>query len=520
MYLPTPHSNDNGDTMKKHLLKLFCLLLPVLFLTGCWQEELPENTGLISPGEELPQEPDPELLLPEFFSLPYAPDQSLDPIDCPDGPQQTVASLICEGLFRLTPDLEAESLLCQSYSYDSERYAYTFTLRPGVLFSDGSPLTARDVRTALERARRSERYQARLAQVSSISAGDGTVTITLSRPNTGFPALLDIPISKESGGVPLGTGPYFLTQDEGGAFLAANSTWWQGHSQPVERIGLTEASGQDAVLYRFSSHEVQLITADLTGTDPAALTGSVSQWEADTTILQYVGLNTAAAPLDNAALRRALGESLNRKHIVSGFLSGHGRAAQFPVSPLSSLYPEELEVRFSADAPVQAISRSGYVPERTLTLLVNSENSFKTAVADYLAESLTAAGVPVETRILPWEEYTAALEAGDFDLYYGEVRLTADWNLSSLLSTGGALNYGGWTDAEADSLLAAYSAAENRTTAMEALCAYLQQQSPILPVCFKSTSVLAQTGVLEDLIPTAAQPFYNLAGCTVHLREK
>ena len=359
------------------------------------------------------------------------------------------------------------------------------------------------MRTALERARRSERYQARLAQVSSISAGDGTVTITLSRPNTGFPALLDIPISKESGGVPLGTGPYFLTQDEGGAFLAANSTWWQGHSQPVERIGLTEASGQDAVLYRFSSHEVQLITADLTGTDPAALTGSVSQWEADTTILQYVGLNTAAAPLDNAALRRALGESLNRKHIVSGFL-----------------YPEELEVRFSADAPVQAISRSGYVPERTLTLLVNSENSFKTAVADYLAESLTAAGVPVETRILPWEEYTAALEAGDFDLYYGEVRLTADWNLSFLLSTGGALNYGGWTDAEADSLLAAYSAAENRTTAMEALCAYLQQQSPILPVCFKSTSVLAQTGVLEDLIPTAAQPFYNLAGCTVHLREK
>ena len=141
-------------------------------------------------------------------------------------------------------------------------------------------------------------------------------------------------------------------------------------------------------------------------------------------------------------------------------------------------------------------------------------------MADYLAESLTAAGVPVETRILPWEEYTAALEAGDFDLYYGEVRLTADWNLSFLLSTGGALNYGGWTDAEADSLLAAYSAAENRTTAMEALCAYLQQQSPILPVCFKSTSVLAQTGVLEDLIPTAAQPFYNLAGCTVHLREK
>lgn len=507
--------------MKNRLLKFFCLLLPVLFLTGCWQEELPEDSasGLVQPGEELPERLEPALLLPEAFSLPYAPDQSLDPIDCPDGVQQTVASLICEGLFRLTPELEAKPLLCESYTYDPDRYAYTLTLRSGVLFSDGSPLTARDVRTALERARRSERYQARLSHVASISAGDGTVTITLSRPNTGFPALLDIPIAKESGGGPLGTGPYFLSQDEGGAFLSANPTWWQGGGQPAERISLTEASDQDSILYRFSSHEVQLITADLTGTNPVTLTGSVSQWDTDTTVLQYVGCNTANPPLDDAALRQALGESLNREHIVSGFLSGHGRAAQFPLSPASSLYPKELEVRFSADTPAQAIGRTGYVPERTLTLLVNAENSFKAAVAGYLAETLTSAGVPVETRVLPWEEYAAALAAGDFDLYYGEVRLTADWGLSSLLSTDGALNYGGWVDDETDALLSAYHAAEDRAAAMEVLCLYLRQQSPILPVCFKSTSVLTQTGVLEELTPTAAEPFYNLTGCTIHLRE-
>ena len=163
--------------------------------------------------------------------------------------------------------------------------------------------------------------------------------------------------------------------------------------------------------------------------------------------------------------------------------------------------------------------RAAYAPERTLTLLVNGENSFKTAVAGYLADSFTAAGVPVEARVLPWEEYAAALAAGDFDLYYGEVRLTADWDLSPLLSTGGALNYGGWSNQETDSLLAAYGAAENRAAAMEALCRHLRQQSPILPVCFKSSSVLTQAGVLEGLIPTASEPLHNLADCTVHLRE-
>ena len=73
---------------------------------------------------------------------------------------------------------------------------------------------------------------------------------------------------------------------------------------------------------------------------------------------------------------------------------------------------------------------------------MNEENSFKRAIAGHLAESWTAGGLPVEIRALPWEEYTAALDAGDFDLYYGETRLTADWDLSGLLAPAGALNYG------------------------------------------------------------------------------
>lgn len=508
--------------MKKPLLKTICvLLLLVLPLSGCWQEEPPEDTasGLVQSGEENPETVEAETLLPESFSLPYLPGQSLDPIDCPDGMQQTAASLLYEGLFRLDLDLMPENLLCSSSTYDPERFVYVFTLRPGVLFSDGSPLTARDVRSALERARQSGRYQARLAHVVSISAGDGTVTVTLDAPNTAFPALLDIPISKESDGVSIGTGPYRFSEDEQGVFLAVNPHWWQGGGQPVDRIRLTEASGQDAMLYRFSSHEVQLIAADLTGTAPVTFTGSVGLWDADTTILQYVGCNTAAAPLDSAALRHALWEGINREQVVSGFLSGHGTAAQFPLSPRSPLYPEDLETRFSADAPLRAVAETGYMAERTLILLVNGENSFKISVANYLAESFTAAGVPVETRVLPWEEYIAALEAGEFDLYYGEVRLGADWNLSALLASDGVLNYGFWADVRTDELLLAYSAAADRAAAMRDLCTYLRQQSPILPVCFKTASVLTQEGVLEGLTPTAAEPFYGLTGCTVHLRE-
>lgn len=510
--------------MKKRLLRCLCvfLLVPAL-LAGCWQEAppVPEDNGLLQPIEE--QEAiENRVILPEHFSLPYAPDRSLDPVTCSDGMQQVVASLVCEGLFRLGPDFEPEPWLCVGYTYDPAAAIYTLTLRSGVTFSDGSPLTAADVKATLDRARTSERYQARLSAIKAVSAAGDVVTITLSTPNSALPALLDIPIVKsgtEKNTAPVGTGPYLFSKEEPGAYLIANQSWWQGDGQPVDRISLVESADQDTMLYRFTSHDVQLITADLTGTSPISATGNINYRDANTTILQYVGCNVTRAPLDNAAFRRALGLGINRAYVVSAFLAGHGAAAQFPVAPSSPLYPAALEARYSLDAFTAALADCGYTAEKALTLLVNSENSFKVAVAGYLAENFTAAGVPTEVLALSWEEYSAALAAGNFDLFYGEVKLTADWDLSTLLATDGALNYGGWTNPQTDQLLADCASAADRAAAVEALCKHIQSQAPILPVCFKSTSVLMQANVLEGLSPTMAEPFYNLSACTIHLRK-
>ena len=496
-------------------------LLPLLLtglLCGCWQE-LPEE----EPSLPIQEEPEDaaDSALPEHFSLPYDPEQTLDPVTCADGMQLVAASLLGEGLFRLGPDFTAEPWLCESYTYDSDSYSYVLTLRSGITFSDGSPLTAADVKATLDRARSSQRYGARLSDVTRITAGEGTVTITLSGPNTGFPALLDIPIVKAgTEDLPVGTGPYLLSAEEAGLWLVANQSWWRGGGQPVDRISLVEAGDQETMLYRFTSHEVQLVTADLTGTTPVSVTGNVRYLDADTTVLHYLGCNTARAPLDDPAVRRCLGSGLDRSHLVSAFLSSHAAASQFPVSPRSPLYPAQLEEPYSlADftAAAEALDRS---TRRTLTLLVNEENAFKVAAAREIAENFTAAGIAVTVRALPWAEYTAALAAGNFDLYYGEARLSADWDLSALVGTGGALNYGGWSDPQTDQLLAEYAAAADRAAALERLCRHLGEQAPILPIAFKSTSVLVQANVVEGLDPTAAEPFYNLTDCVIHLRER
>ena len=100
--------------MMKHSLKkaLCLLLLPIMLLSACGQEELPEEE--LFPPNSTEQELSDRTILPELFSLPYAPELTLDPITCADGMQQILSSLVCEGLFRLGPDFEPIPWLCES----------------------------------------------------------------------------------------------------------------------------------------------------------------------------------------------------------------------------------------------------------------------------------------------------------------------------------------------------------------------------------------------------------------------
>ncbi|MCI2056850.1 MAG: ABC transporter substrate-binding protein [Oscillibacter sp.] len=515
--------------IKKHRLfhLVAALLLPVLLLTGCWQDSTGSealDTDVSGDASTSSEESEESRALPSSFALPYYASQTLDPITCADGAQQTVAALLYEGLYELDGNLEPQGSLCSAASYDAASLTWTFTLRSGVSFSDGSALTPADVAATLQRAQVSDRYRARLACVASFSAANGAVIAVLNQANAGLPALLDIPIVKsgtQENTVPVGTGPYTLVTDDSGTYLSTNSSWWRGSTQPIKRISLVSCQDEDSSRFQFTSHGVQLISADLTGTNPVSATGSFDFYDADTPILQYLGFNTKNAVLADPALRQALGLGIDRETIVSAYLSGHAKAAQFPVSPVCAEYPTALATDYAYAAFETAMTNAGYNTGKTtrLTLLVNSENSFKVSAAKYLASALSGFDMKIEVESLPWADYTAALAAGQFDLYYGEVKLTAGWNLQPLIGTGGSLNYGGYSDAALDLMLGQYAASASRPAAMKTICTYLKKQAPILPVCFKCSSVLSQKGVVGNLTPTAANPFYDIGTCTINLAK-
>ena len=511
--------------MKRRIAALLLAALSLLSLSGCanWDE----GTYTDNPLGELSQyyqtdtvEETPALTA---FALPYLSGETLDPITCGDGIQLTLTTLLYEPLYRLSPQFETERMLAQSESYDPESFTYTIRLRGGVRFSDGAALTAQDVVDTLLRAQQSSRYAARLADVTAIRVvGSDTVTIQLAQDRRDFTALLDIPIVKagtESDSFPTGTGPY--TKSGSAELLERNSHWWRSVTLPFDQINLLSYKSQEAAAYAFSSHDVHLLAYDMTGSRGDVASTSGSYTDADTTILQFLGFNHSRSLFQKAEMRLAISMAMDRATYVSAYLMGHGEETQFPVSPVSSLYPQALEQTYTADDCAAAMAELSMADGEwiySMTLLVNNENSFRVAIAQEIAKALEQYDFKVTVQALPWDQYLTALAEGRYDMYYGECKLTADWDATALVGTGGSLNYGGFSDPATDVLLAAYLSADDdgRAAAMERLCRHLQSETPIIPLCFRRTSVLLPYDAVEHVTPTAADPFYRLENWTIH----
>lgn len=505
--------------------RLALLLAALLLLSGCAALEEPEEPeeDWSSYPQLLPEEP--EEIAPEYpaaFSLPYHRDQTLDPVSCSDGAQETAASLLYEPLFRLDRQFQPEPVLCESWAWDETGLVCALTLREDVTFSDGSALTARDVAETLLRAIESERYGYRLRNVADVTVNRaGQVLITLTAPNQGLPALLDIPIVKWTTAgslVPVGTGPYLLAQGDNGAYLQAREDWWQGKPLPAAAIPLVHAKDRDTARYLFSTKQVELLTVDPTD-DPSLSTGQVSAVGQPTAVLQFIGFNTAEDRLfADASLRSLFSAGIDRATLVHVQLPQLALAARFPISPLSPLYPADLENAYSEEETLAALRAAGQDAGeiRELTLLVSGNDGFRSSTARFIAQGLSLLDWRITVVELPWEEYLAALEAGEFDLYFGEVRLTADWDLSDLIGTEGALNYGGYANDTTDILLRNLLSAEDRTDAARRLCSYLKDSAPIASICFKNTSILTHPDVVEGMAPAPSGVFYGLENWTVH----
>lgn len=499
------------------------IALILLLLSACGPGDVSE-TGPVSAPVLSPAETQTagELTLPYFAMA------GLNPYTCQNSANTVFFPLIWEGLFSLDAAFTPSPLLCERYTVSDDGLTYSLILRSGVTFSDGTALSAADVADSLNAARgEGSRYKARLSGIAQVRADGEQVTITLSAPNGGLPALLDLPIVKSGSleGKPVGTGPYVFAQSGETASLTARDDWWQGLALPLKTVYLSAVTVPDQLVSGLKTHGLDLVTNDFNSAASLGYSGDYQVWDYPTANLIYLGCNTQSGPLKDAALRRALASGMDRDSILGACFFRHGQAAALPVPPGSPYYDAQVAktLDYSPQNMVDLLEKAGYIKSgshggetiRTsvsLRLLACSDSAGKTQAADWIAQSLAVYGISVTVKKLAWEDYTAALQSGSFDLYLAETRLTADFDLTELLSSSGALNYGGYRNEKADSLLSDWKAApgQQRVAKASSLFGYLTNQSPIIPLLFKSDSVLTHRNALAGLNPTSGNVFYQL----------
>lgn len=157
----------------------------------------------------------------------------------------------------------------------------------------------------------------------------------------------------------------------------------------------------------------------------------------------------------------------------------------------------------------------------TLIFIVNIENPHKVAAAEYITACLEQVGFEIDLRVLSWDEFTKALNDGNFDIYYGEVQLGADFDLSPLLLPGdNSLNYGKTANTSYLRLINEFLAAETReevSIAGKQLCDEIRMNAPFIPILYKRYAIYYPIGVVTGAAPTQSGVFYNFKNWSIDL---
>lgn len=497
--------------MKKTLLLLMALLL---LLCSCSpQAKTMPTTPTVEtepePTQEVPQEQT------EDFGLAYLPSYGLNPYKCTATVNRALFSLLYESLFVVSNQFRAEPVLCDSFTVSSDGTAYTFTLIDGVTFSDGTPLTAADVAASVEAARQSPIYQARLSHISYYTVNeDGTFSVYLDTPYENFALMLDVPIVKAASvesNTPTGSGAYCLR----GTNLQRNPHWKQTVSPilTAETVPLNACTDPSSLRDGFEFGATDLVYCDPNSAAAVGYRCDYEVWEAPTTVMHYLGFNCYSGYFVNDKLRTAVTYALDREDISNKVYGGFAEASVLPCSPYSDLYDTKLaeEYDYAPALFTAAVQDSGVTTSTDYvghagTLLVCSEDPKRVAAADYIASILQNAGLNITVSAVDYDSYKTALQNGDFDLYYGEVRLTANFDLSEFFEEYGNLQYGSISSAGLATLC---TASLQNSGSFPELCAQVMQQAPICPVVFKGYAIYVTRGALSSITPAVDYVFHN-----------
>jgi peptide/nickel transport system substrate-binding protein/oligopeptide transport system substrate-binding protein len=282
--------------------------------------------------------------------------RSLDPALSTDVPTGRAVGYLFDGLTRFDPDATVRPALAERWDVTPDGLRYTFHLRRGVTFHDGTPFTAKHVSASWHRVldpavkggrgeplypiKGTREYAAGTAKTIAglVVLDDSTLGVTLNEPLAIFTKLLAMPVAAivpekpaaNFGERPIGTGPWKLVEWKHDDYLlfAKNPTYYGGAPKSDSLRARIIAEPSTAVA-EFESGNVDVLQI------PA---GEASEWESDESRqpllkstpaleLVYIAINCTRGPLADPRVRQAINHAIDIDRIIERLISGRGTRA-------------------------------------------------------------------------------------------------------------------------------------------------------------------------------------------------
>jgi peptide/nickel transport system substrate-binding protein len=409
-----------------------CLIALVVFAAGCRRNR--GNVFVIALSDNL---------------------KTIDPIGSPsvDAASERVRVLMFNSLVKKDEKFDYVPELASNLQRSDDGLTFTFTLRDGVTFHDGRPLTSADAKYTLETVLASSFAKSasffegagatKTAYIKSVEAPDAkTLIIRLNKQWTGLlsnlVAIAIIPKdSYESQKThPIGTGPFkFKSYDSAQQIvdLEANSNYYEGapHIPALRARVISDSNAMQAEL-RAGRVDIAPLPTSLS---PDAIK-SLSQ-DANLNVHQFNGsnlnlltFNTSEAPLDNVKVRQAISYAIDRESMIRDLLQGQGKIAHSILPEESWAYTPGQTYRFDPAAAKKLLDEAGFRdpdgdgPQmrfpKPLVFRVSGSSASARQYAGVIQNYLKDVGIPVSIETSELNVMLDSVRRGQFQMTYGQ----------------------------------------------------------------------------------------------------
>jgi ABC-type transport system substrate-binding protein len=507
---PTARSRDI-------VLVLVATLAAVTALVGGWPAGALRPTGAAGPDEVLILSGSPT---------------TIDPAGQGDIATAAISAQLFESVTALDPSLTVRPALAASWDIEDGGRRIVFHLRPGLSFSDGTPLGAADVVRSWLRVIDPTRPSPLATLMSDVEgaaerlsgsvgedgvglrANGNDIEVRLVRPAADFVAIVAGPTFAIvppgfNGNRPIdpssfvGSGAYAISGSTPTELtLTANGHYWAGPPaiRTVRLIGDIGGRGSVAAFEAgdldytgISSTEAAWIQFDATLGPQLREVPSLST--------EYLGFDTSRPPFDDVRVRRAFTQAVDWRRVVE--------LATNDATPANSMVPPGIPGRSDAnflpahdpDAARAALAEAGY-PNGAGFPVVTFLSGGSAYAGGMITDVERVLGIDVQVEAMEFDTYFTRLTVDPPAIW--ELGWVADYPgrndfLGVLLRSGQSNNYGRWSNAEFDAAIAEAGAAEDPAVANAAYDraeAIVQQEVPVVPLAYGPGWTLSREGLL------------------------